>query len=85
MSFIATLATILGIGTGLANIPQIIKIFHTRSAKDLSITTNLLFLASSIAWLVYGFELNNNPLIIANIIYVITYIVIIIGFFIYNK
>lgn len=85
MNIIAILATILGVITGLANIPQIIKIFKTKSAKDLSLITNTIFLLSSIVWLLYGAQLINYPLIIANIIYIITYSLIIIGFFIYGK
>lgn len=85
MTFIEILATVLGTATGLANIPQIIKIFKTRSAKDLAITTQILFTLSSIVWLIYGIELNNYPLIIANIIYILTYSLIILGFMIYHK
>ncbi len=85
MNIIAILATILGVVTGLANIPQIIKIFKTKSAKDLSIITNTIFLLSSIVWLLYGFQLINHPLIIANIIYIITYALIIVGFVLYSK
>ena len=85
MTIIPLLATILGIITGLANVPQIVKIFRTKSAKDLSITTNIIFLLSSCVWLLYGIELSNYPLIIANIIYVLTYGLIIIGFFSYTK
>ena len=85
MNALPILATILGVTTGLANIPQIIKIFKTRSAKDLSITTNSIFFLSSIVWLLYGIQLINFPLIIANVIYIITYTLIIIGFLLYGK
>lgn len=85
MNIIAILATILGIVTGLANIPQIYKIFKRRSAKDLSLATNTIFLISSIIWLLYGLQLINYPLIIANIIYILTYSLIIIGFLIYGR
>jgi len=85
MSIIAIMATILGIITGLANIPQVIKIYYTKSAKDLSIITNSIFFASSIIWLIYGFELNNSPLIIANVIYIVTYFLIILGYLIYGR
>jgi MtN3 and saliva related transmembrane protein len=85
MEIIALLATILGIVTGLANVPQIIKTFKTKSAKDLSIITQTIFLTSSIIWLVYGFELKNFPLVASNILYVVTYTIIIIGFCIYGK
>lgn len=85
IDIIALLATILGIITGLANVPQIIKIFKTKSAKDLSLITQTIFLLSSVVWLIYGIKLNNFPLIVANIIYVVTYAIIIIGFLIYEK
>ncbi len=85
MNIIPALATILGVITGLANIPQIIKIFKNKSAKDLSLITNTIFLLSSFVWLIYGFQLNNYPLMIANIIYIITYTLIIIGFLLYGK
>jgi MtN3 and saliva related transmembrane protein len=81
---IETLATVLGVITGLANFPQIIKILKNKSARDISITTNLIFLVSSIVWLLYGFQLNSFPLIIANIIYIVTYALIIFGWFLYG-
>jgi MtN3 and saliva related transmembrane protein len=85
MDIIPILATLLGVITGLANLPQIIKIFKTKSAKDLSLTTNTIFLLSSVVWLIYGIQLINYPLIIANIIYILTYLLIIIGFLVYGK
>ncbi len=84
MMIIEILATILGVITGLANVPQIIKIFKSKSAKDISIITNSIFIVSSIVWLVYGLQLNSFPLIIANIIYIITYGFIIVGWRFYG-
>ncbi|MCK4649697.1 hypothetical protein KAT36_00545 [Candidatus Pacearchaeota archaeon] len=85
MITIGILATILGIITGLANVPQIVKIFKNRSAKDISILTNLIFIISSIVWLLYGLQLDSFPLIIANIIYIITYGLIITGWTAYGR
>ena len=68
MDIIPVLATVLGVITGLANVPQIVKIFKTKSSKDLSLTTNTIFFLSSVVWLIYGVQLINYPLIIANII-----------------
>ena len=85
MAIIEILATILGVITGLANVPQIIKILKNRSARDISIITNLIFIISSVVWLLYGFQLNNYPLIIANIIYVVTYALIILGWIAYGR
>ena len=85
MITIEILATVLGVITGLANVPQIIKIFKGRSAKDISIITNLIFITSSVVWLLYGLQLDSFPLIIANIIYIITYGLIVIGWVIYGR
>jgi len=85
MAIIEILATVLGVITGLANVPQIIKILKNRSAKDISIITNLIFVTSSIVWLLYGFQLANYPLIVANIIYVITYGFIVVGWIFYGR
>ena len=85
MTILEILATGFGIGTGIANIPQIIKIFRNKSAKDISIITMTIFLLSSIVWLLYGIELSSFALISANILYVITYVIIIFGFVLYGR
>ncbi len=85
MSLIALLATISGVVSGFANIPQIIKVFKTKSAKDLSIITQTIFLVMSIIWLIYGFYIDNPPLIISNVLYVITYTIIVIGYSLYGR
>ncbi|MCD4771163.1 hypothetical protein K8R30_01970 [archaeon] len=85
MITIEILATVLGVITGLANVPQIIKIFKSRSAKDISIITNLIFITSSVVWLLYGLQLDSFPLIVANIIYIITYGLIVIGWVVYGR
>ncbi len=49
-------------------LPQVIKIYKTKSAKDLSLWT-LFFLALGVAlWLVYGILKADAPLIITNAI-----------------
>jgi len=85
MITIEILATVLGVITGLANVPQIIRIFKNRSAKDISIITNLIFIISSVVWLLYGLQLDSFPLIVANIIYIITYGLIVIGWVVYGR
>lgn len=85
MSVIAILATIFGLISGLANVPQIIKIFKTKSAKDLSLITQTIFLVMSVVWLIYGFNIHDLPLILSNVLYVITYSIIVIGYILYGK
>lgn len=47
-------------------IPQIIKIYRTKNAKDLSITTFLVFSLGVSLWLTYGILIKEAPIIIAN-------------------
>ncbi|WP_085784590.1 SemiSWEET family sugar transporter [Candidatus Nucleicultrix amoebiphila] len=46
---------------------QAIKIYHTRSAEDLSLTGFLIAFFSLISWLFYGIILRNKVLIFVNI------------------
>lgn len=47
-------------------IPQVIQAYKSKSVKDLSLGMLLIIFASVIVWLVYGFEKNLLPVIIAN-------------------
>jgi len=52
--------------TTLAFLPQVIKVWRTRSTKDISLLTFLCFCSGVILWLIYGIIINNLPLIAAN-------------------
>ena len=47
-------------------IPQVIQAYKSKSVKDLNLGMLLIIFASVIVWLVYGFEKNLLPVIIAN-------------------
>jgi MtN3 and saliva related transmembrane protein len=47
-------------------LPQVIKIYRTKSVKDLSLVAILQFMAGVFLWLVYGIHLNNFVIILAN-------------------
>ena len=49
-------------------IPQVYKVWKTRSANDLSLTMLLIVFASTVIWLVYAFALMLWPVILANCI-----------------
>jgi len=66
MTLLSVLATIFGVVNGFANLPQIYKIFKTKKAKDLSITTYLILIMSSIVWIFYGIEIMNIPVLTMN-------------------
>jgi MtN3 and saliva related transmembrane protein len=47
-------------------IPQVYRVWKTRSANDLSMTMMLIVFTSTIIWLVYGVALMLWPVILAN-------------------
>ena len=60
------LGLIAGTLTTLAFLPQVIKIWKSRSAHDISLGMFLLFSAGVALWLVYGIRLGAIPIIAAN-------------------
>jgi MtN3 and saliva related transmembrane protein len=54
--------------TTLSFVPQVLQIWKTKSAKDVSLPMYLMFIVGVICWLVYGLMLNAWPIIIANVV-----------------
>lgn len=66
--FITALGLIAGVLTTIAYLPQLIKTWKTKSAHDLSWSMLIVLCAGIILWLVYGFYIQNIPIIAANIV-----------------
>lgn len=84
MTFLSTIVIISGTAMALANFPQAFKIFKRKSAKDLSILTLSILLIGSVIWILYGLEINNFPIIIANVVGTVGVTLVIIGWSIYG-
>jgi MtN3 and saliva related transmembrane protein len=52
--------------TTLAFVPQVVKIWRSRSAKDISLPMYVVFTIGVAMWLVYGLLLGAVPIIVAN-------------------
>lgn len=66
MDLINIVGTLGGIVSSVTFLPQVIKIWQTKSAKDLSMGT-LLFLVLNVSlWLLYGVLTKLYPIIITN-------------------
>ena len=66
MEIINIVGTAGGIVSSVTFLPQVIKIWKTKSAKDLSMGT-LMFLVLNVSlWLLYGILTNLYPIIITN-------------------
>jgi MtN3 and saliva related transmembrane protein len=68
MNTIQIIGLMAGSLTTAAFLPQVLKTWRSRSAKDLSLGMFLLFCLGVVLWLVYGFAVNDLPLIAANLL-----------------
>jgi MtN3 and saliva related transmembrane protein len=68
MDNIQLLGLFAGSLTTAAFLPQVIKTWKSRSAKDLSLGMFSLFCLGVFLWLIYGFMVNDIPVIAANLI-----------------
>jgi len=84
MTLLATLASVFGIINGFANFPQIYKIYKTKSAKDIAVSTYLILIAGSIVWILYGIEILNIPILIMDSLALFEFIAILIGCYLYG-
>ncbi|MDO8597369.1 MAG: SemiSWEET transporter [Sulfuricaulis sp.] len=62
-SIIGFIAAIL---TTVAFVPQILKIWRARSAKDVSLGMYTVFTLGIVLWLAYGILIDSWPIILAN-------------------
>ena len=63
-------------------LPQVIKIYRTKSVKDLSLLAILQFMLGVFLWFIYGLHLKNSVIILAN---VVTLIILLISLVLYSK
>jgi MtN3 and saliva related transmembrane protein len=61
------LGYVAGLLTTIAFLPQVLRIWNTKSAHDISWTMFIVFTAGVVLWLIYGIVLHTWPLIIANV------------------
>ena len=52
--------------TTAAFVPQLVRVIHLRSARDISLPTFLLFSIGVFLWLLYGFDIHSKPVIASN-------------------
>jgi len=57
---------IAAILTTTAYVPQFVKVWRTRSTRDISVRMYSMMCTGVFLWLVYGIRLNSLPIILAN-------------------
>ncbi|MDB4144794.1 SemiSWEET transporter [Flavobacteriaceae bacterium] len=69
--------------TTIAFVPQVLKVFKTKSVEGLSLTTYLLYVSGLALWFIHGINLESLSMIVGNFISVILTLIIL--FFIINS
>ena len=68
INFIKYIGFFAAFCTTIAFLPQAIKVYRTKSTKDISLLMFIIFTIGVASWLAYGFYLTDLPLITANAI-----------------
>ena len=66
MSPTELLGLIAGVCTTIAFVPQVLKIWKSKQAHDISLATFAIFSTGVALWLVYGWRLGAWPIVLAN-------------------
>jgi MtN3 and saliva related transmembrane protein len=64
--FINTIGLLAGLLTTVAFVPQVMKIYRTKSGRDISARMFTMFSIGIALWLYYGVLLQSLPIILAN-------------------
>jgi MtN3 and saliva related transmembrane protein len=78
-SFIDKLIYVFAIGGPLMNIPQLLKIWTEKNSSGVSVISWIGFSLTALIWLVYGIIHKEKPIIVANILYFVLQVGVIIG------
>jgi MtN3 and saliva related transmembrane protein len=68
MNFLTILGFSAATFTTIAFVPQLMRTWQTKSAKDVSLAMLVCFCFGVFLWIIYGMILNQPPIIVANII-----------------
>lgn len=61
-----TLGFIAGVLTTMAFIPQVVKTWKSKQARDISLGMFAIFSTGVLLWLFYGIQIGSPPVIVAN-------------------
>ena len=68
MNFVELTGYLAAASTTFAFLPQVVRTWRTRSAKDLSFGMALLMVTGTSLWLAYGLMTHSGPMIAANVV-----------------
>jgi len=67
-NFTQSIGFIAAICTTVAFVPQVLKIYKSKTARDISLPMWLIFSFGVFLWLIYGILILSLPIIIANVV-----------------
>lgn len=62
------LGFVAGACSTLAFVPQVLRVWKTRSARDISYGMYFIFLSGNVLWFAYGVSTHAIPLIVCNVV-----------------
>lgn len=71
--------------TMLSFVPQIVKSFKTKSVRDISEITLFQLGLGATLWAIYGFHLKNPVIITANLITLLTVVILLVMYIRYER
>jgi uncharacterized protein with PQ loop repeat len=78
-SFIDKLIFVLAFVSPLSVIPQIVRIYTTRQAQEISFITWIAFAVLPLPWIWYGIVHRQKPIIVNNVLWVFFATIVIVG------
>lgn len=74
-----------GFLTSVAVLPQVVRTWRRKQARDISIWQPLILITGMALWLAYGVVLNDTPLIAANSFSIACYLMLLLMKIIYDR
>ncbi len=71
MDYTTILGLVAGVLTTIAFLPQVIKIWKSKSTKDISLGMYVIFITGTVFWFVYGIALRQLPIILVNVVMIV--------------
>jgi len=66
MNYVELVGYLAGTLTMIAFLPQSIKTIKTKDISSLSLTSYLIYFSGITSWIIYGYFLGSNPMVIFN-------------------
>lgn len=79
------LGLVAGSLTTIAFVPQLLKVWKSKSAQDISYVMFIMFIAGIILWEIYGWGIHSMPVILFNVITFVLGLAILVLKFIFDR